>query len=141
MPYYFRARPAILAVQARAAAGDAADTSQPPLPAGPAAETRGQRQVVVLFGGIGRMEPQYRALAEGYGYELLHRERRMLGGSPPTALVGVLVVTSVVSHPLREYAARLAEICHVPIVYLRAPSLAALRRGLEALVSPALVSP
>lgn len=76
VPYYFRARPAILAVQARAAAGDAADTSQPPLPAGPAAETRGQRQVVVLFGGIGRMEPQYRALAEGYGYELLHRERR-----------------------------------------------------------------
>lgn len=138
MPCYFRARPPVLADQGRATAADAEDTSEP---AAPPAEARGQRRQVVLIGGIGRMEPQYRALAEGYGYELLHRERRMLGGSPPTALVGVLVVTSVVSHPLREYAARLAEICHVPIVYLRAPSLAALRRGLEALVSPALVSP
>ena len=79
------------------------------------------------------MEPQYRALAEGYGYELLYRERRVLCGSPPTTLAGILVVASVVSHPLREYAARLSEICHVPIVYLRAPSLAAVRRGLDEL--------
>ena len=80
----------------------------------------GVGQAIGFVGGalLGRwlgLAMGFDALAEGYGYELLHRERRMLGGSPPTALV--------------------------PIVYLRAPSLAALRRGLKALVSPALVSP
>ena len=71
------------------------------------------------------MEPQYRALAEGYGYELLHRERRMLGGSPPTALVGVLVVTSVVSHPLREYA------CELLSLALYRAGRQAVRRGVR----------
>lgn len=77
------------------------------------------------------MEPQYRALVESYGYELLFRERRLLSGTPPTKLAAILVVASVVSHPLRENAARLAEVCRVPIVYLRAPSVSAVRRGLE----------
>jgi len=86
---------------------------------------------VLLVGGIGRMEPQYRTLVEGYGYELLFRERRLLAGTPPTRLLAILVVASVVSHPLRENAARLAEVCRVPIVYLRAPSLSAVRRGIE----------
>lgn len=133
VPDYFRARPAFLAALA-ARTADAADPSQPPLPpAAPATpETRGRRHVV-LFGGIGRMEPQYRALVQQSGYELLYRERRVLGGSPPTTLAGVLVVTSVVSHPLREHAARLAESCRVPIVYLRTPSLEAVRRGLAEL--------
>lgn len=86
---------------------------------------------VLLVGGIGRMEPQYRTLVESYGYELLFRERRLLAGTPPTRLAAILVVTSVVSHPLRENAARLAAVCHVPIVYLRAPSVSAVRRGIE----------
>lgn len=96
-------------------------------------ETRsaGYRRQILLVGGIGRMEPQYRALVESYGYELLYRERRILGGTPPATLAAILVVASVVSHPLRENAARLAEVCRVPIVYLRAPSLSQVRRGIE----------
>lgn len=77
------------------------------------------------------MEAQYRALVEAHGYELIYRERKILGGTPPATLAAILVVTPVVSHPLREHAARLAAACRVPIVYLRAPSLAAVRRGLE----------
>lgn len=77
------------------------------------------------------MEAQYRALVEARGYELIYREKRILGGTPPATLAAILVVTPVVSHPLREHAARLAALCRVPIVYLRAPSLAAVRRGLD----------
>ena len=84
------------------------------------AEKSGFRRQILLVGGIGRMEPQYRTLVEGYGYELLYRERRILAGTPPATLAAILVVTPVVSHPLRENAARLAEVCRVPIVYLRA---------------------
>lgn len=77
------------------------------------------------------MEAQYRALVESKGYELIYREKRITGGTPPATLAAILVVTPVVSHPLREHAARLAAVCRVPIVYLRAPSLAAVRRALD----------
>jgi hypothetical protein len=77
------------------------------------------------------METQYRALVESYGYELIYREKRITGGTPPATLAAILVVTTVVSHPLREHAARLAVACRIPIVYLRAPSLSALRRALD----------
>lgn len=86
---------------------------------------------VLLVGGIGRMEAQYRALVESRGFELIYREKRITGGTPPATLAAILVVTPVVSHPLREHAARLAAVCRVPIVYLRAPSLAAVRRALD----------
>ena len=41
---------------------------------------------VLLVGGIGRMEAQYRALVESRGYELIYRERRITGGTPPATL-------------------------------------------------------
>lgn len=85
----------------------------------------------MLVGGIGRMETQYRVLVESRGLELLYREKKITGGTPPANLVAILVVTTVVSHPLREHAARLATACRVPIVYLRAPSLSAVRRALD----------
>ncbi len=86
---------------------------------------------ILLVGGIGRMEAQYRALIESRGFELIYRERKITGGTPPATLMAILVVTTVVSHPLREHAARLAAACRVPIVYLRAASLSAVRRALD----------
>ena len=91
---------------------------------------------ILLVGGLGRQAPQYRALVEGYGYELVYRERRVLS-EPPAALAAVLVITSVVSPALRQNAARVAELARVPIVYLRAATVEAVRRALnEALGVP-----
>ena len=89
------------------------------------------RRQILLVGGIGRMEPEYRQLVEGYGYELMFREKRIPRGTPPTNLAAVIVVASVVSHPMRETAAKIAEIRAVPIAYLRAPSLSAVRSAIE----------
>lgn len=86
---------------------------------------------ILLVGGIGRMETQYRALVESRGFELIYRERKITGGTPAATLAAILVVTTVVSHPLRDHAARLAGACRVPIVYLRAPSLSAVRKALD----------
>ena len=89
------------------------------------------RRQILLVGGIGRMEPQYRSLVEQYGYKLMFHEQKIPKGTPPTTLAAVLVVASVVSHPMRETAARIAEIRSVPIAYLRAPSLSAVERAIE----------
>lgn len=93
--------------------------------------TSGFRRQILLVGGIGRMEPQYRSLVERYGYKLLFREQRIPNGTPPTNLAAVFVVASVVSHPMRETAARIAEVRSVPIAYLRAPSLSAVEKAIE----------
>ena len=90
---------------------------------------------IVLCGGIGRLEPFYRALVESLGYELVYYQRRIPQGTPPATLAGILVVTTKISHPLRTRAARLAaEAGHVPVVYLRTPSVAAVRLGLAELL-------
>jgi hypothetical protein len=89
------------------------------------------RRQILLVGGIGRMAPEYRQLVEGYGYELMFCEQRIPRGTPPTNLAAVIVVASVVSHPMRETAAKIAEIRAVPIAYLRAPSLSAVRLAIE----------
>lgn len=89
------------------------------------------RRQILLVGGIGRMEPQYRSLVEQYGYKLMFHEQKIPRGTPPTTLAAVLVVASVVSHPMRETAAKIAEIRSVPIAYLRAPSLSAVSRAIE----------
>ena len=61
----------------------------------------------------------------------MFHEQKIPKGTPPTTLAAVLVVASVVSHPMRETAARIAEIRSVPIAYLRAPSLSAVERAIE----------
>lgn len=48
-----------------------------------------------------------------------------------------MVIASVVSHPLKEAAARLAAEQRAPVVYLRKPSVSALRRALSAEVTHA----
>ena len=89
------------------------------------------RRQILLVGGIGRMEPQYRSLVERYGYKLMFREQKIPKGTPPTTLAAILVVASVVSHPMRETAARIASVLSVPIAYLPAPSLSAVSRAIE----------
>lgn len=88
---------------------------------------------VLLVGGIGGNEALYRACVESLGFELIYRERKLAGGTPPATLAAVLVVVTVVSHPLRQHAARLADAAQVPICYLRTPSCSAVRRALTPL--------
>lgn len=84
---------------------------------------------VAVIGGIGAMEPRYRKVCQDRGLTLNHYEQSM----PPMTLrpVLVLVVASVVSHPQREQAERLAAAAKCPIVYLRTTSQSAVRQALD----------
>ncbi len=88
---------------------------------------------ILLVGGIGRLEGQYRATARDRGYALIYREHRLTGGTPPSTLVAVVVMATTISHPLREAAARLAAKQRLAIKYIRTPSSSALRAALDEL--------
>lgn len=88
---------------------------------------------LLVVGGLGKMGAHYRVLVESQGLELIHRERSMQGGTAPRELAAVIVIVPVVSHVLREAAARVAASQRVPIVYLRSASLSALGRALDEL--------
>lgn len=89
------------------------------------------RPVLLMVGGIGRMEATYREVCASTAWDLVFVESgpRLVRGQP----AAVFVVVSVVSHPIREHAAELAKNLGVPIKYLRKPSVAALRRALQEL--------
>lgn len=87
---------------------------------------------VLLVGGVGRMEPQYRAAAAELGYDLVYRERRCDPTRPERPVDMVVVVQPVSSPKLREAAARLAELCEVPVVYVLSADPGAVRAGVEA---------
>lgn len=86
------------------------------------------RPVLLLVGGVGRMEALYRAAAESLGFDLLYAEKRLPRTPPQVARI--VVVASVVSHPLQEAAERVAMSQGVAIDYLRTASVSALRKAL-----------
>jgi hypothetical protein len=98
---------------------------------------------VVLVGGIGRMLPLYRQEAARRRLNLIYVEKgdaaataRLVGRSRGEQLRGILVYTSVCSHPLREAAEAAARAAGAPIVYLvGSPSVLKLRAGLAQLLS------
>jgi hypothetical protein len=87
--------------------------------------------MVLVIGGNGGMTNQYRAVIEERGYELRHYEKRV----PPAAkrnggkIALVVVMVTMVSHALLAHAKTLAE--DTRIVYLRSPSISALRAAVE----------
>ncbi len=84
---------------------------------------------MLLIGGNGGRSALYRGAAASLGCDLLHIEKGTLPPTPPRVAL-IVVVASVCSHPLREAAARLAELRSIPIVYLRTASVSALRKAL-----------
>lgn len=96
--------------------------------------------VVVVVGGLGRAEADYRAVVKSLGFELDYYERReppaphrlTTRGGAVNRPAAIVVFTAVCSHPQREAAQRLAEALGLTVHYLRQPSVFALRRALAA---------
>ncbi len=101
--------------------------------AGPApARTQGSvRPCVILVGGLGRMADEYERLFDSEGCDLIFVENtpRGLRGDPRAS--GIIVVTSNVSHPLRELAVEVATRADCPIHYIDRPSLSGIRGKLR----------
>jgi hypothetical protein len=94
---------------------------------------------VVLIGGSGGLSDRYRDVVAEKGLSLRHYEKRLPGGVRHTAsrIALIIVIVGMVSHPLREAAQRLAERDRAPIIYLRSPSISALRGAVAGLSEPA----
>ena len=89
------------------------------------------RDTIVLLGGMGGLEARYRAAAEEAGYTLRYYEQR--GPASPMSgqrVAAVIVVVTMVSHPLMVQARKLAGE-HAPVVYLKSHSVSALRQALQ----------
>ncbi len=84
---------------------------------------------MVLFGGKGGLEARYREAVERSGYAFRYYEAHIPASSGPLAdrIAMVIVVTSMVSHPLLARARSLAGDA-ARIVYLRSASVSALRQ-------------
>ena len=90
------------------------------------------KQTVLVIGGHGGMSDRYRDIVEKHGLELRHYEKRVPHGARDGgATVGLVVVmVTMVSHALREQAVNLAG-NDASVVYLRSPSVSALRSAVE----------
>lgn len=87
------------------------------------------RDTVVIIGGKGGLEARYREAVERSGYNFRYYEDRvpskLASGAAKIALV--IVMVTMVSHPLMSRARELAG-DHTRIVYLKSPSLSAVRQ-------------
>jgi hypothetical protein len=92
----------------------------------------GQRDTVIILGGKGGLEARYREITQAYGYELKHYEQRLPAKTRPASqrIALVLVMVSMVSHPLMAHARGMHD-DGASIVYLRSPSLSAVRDALD----------
>jgi hypothetical protein len=87
------------------------------------------RDTIVIIGGKGGLESRYRDAVERGGYQFRYYEDRMPSKLAPRAakIALVIVMVTMVSHPLMTRARELAGE-RTRIVYLRSPSLSALRQ-------------
>jgi hypothetical protein len=94
--------------------------------------TRGPRDTIVILGGKGGFEARYREVAKRYGYELNYYEQRVPTKTRPSKnrIAMVIVMVSMISHPLMAHARGLADE-GTEVVYLRSPSLSAVRDTLD----------
>lgn len=92
-------------------------------------------QTIVVLGGNGGMVDRYRDVVEGMGWSLRHYERKVPSSVRHTAskIALVVVVVGMISHPLREQAVQIAKADKARIVYLRTPSVTALREAVSTL--------
>ncbi len=85
-------------------------------------------KTVMVVGGKGGLSQHYREAVEGEGYDLIHFENRIPAkgrhGLGKAALVVIMV--SMISHALAQQVRDLTP-AGAPIVYLKSPSVSALR--------------
>jgi hypothetical protein len=89
---------------------------------------RAQRETIIILGGKGGLQARYRQTVENFGYELRHYEKRVppKHGSSHAKVAMVIVMVTMISHPLMAQARALAG-AHAAVVYLKSPSLSAVR--------------
>lgn len=89
-------------------------------------------QTVLVIGGNGGLSSRYREVVEQRGYSLKHFEKRVPPGARHSVgkIALVVVMVTMVSHALREQAQDIAE-GGARIVYLKSPSVSALRAAVE----------
>ena len=92
---------------------------------------------VILVGGLGRMADEYERLFDGEGCDLIFVENTPRGLKGALCASGIIVVTSNVSHPLREMAVEVAARVDCPIHYIDRPSLSGIRGELRAILGKA----
>lgn len=97
------------------------------------ADTKAQAgKTVMIIGGNGGLSSRYRDIVEKHGVSMRHYEKKV----PPSArrdagnVALIVVMVTMVSHALREQAQLLAN-DNAPVVYLRSPSVSALRAAVE----------
>jgi UDP-N-acetylglucosamine:LPS N-acetylglucosamine transferase len=91
-----------------------------------------RKQVVLVIGGSGGLSDHYRDVVAKAGCELRHFETRVPAGARRDVgrVALVVVMVRMVSHALRDQARTLAS-ADAPVVYLRTPSVSALRSAVE----------
>jgi hypothetical protein len=89
-------------------------------------------RTVMVVGGAGGLSERYRDIVEKHGLSLQHYEKKVPAGARRDAgKVGLVVImASMVSHALRDQALTLAGDT-AQVVYLRSPSVSALRCAVE----------
>lgn len=102
-----------------------------------ASDSSHRGQTIVVLGGNGGMVDRYRDVVEGLGLNLRHYERRVPSSARHAAskIALVVVIVGMISHPLREQAVQIAKADKARIVYVRTPSVSALREAVSGLVS------
>ena len=90
------------------------------------------RDAVVILGGKGGLEARYREAIEGCGYDFWYFEKRVPQRHVPSVskIAMVIVMVSMISHPLMVQARLLAS-NGARIVYLKSPSISAVRQTVE----------
>lgn len=88
--------------------------------------------MVLIIGGHGGMSEHYRAVVEKKGLVLRHYEKRVPPGMRHTIgkVAAVIIMAGMVSHTLRDQVRGLVPE-NAPIVYLRTPSVSALRAAVD----------
>jgi hypothetical protein len=85
-------------------------------------------RTVMVIGGSGGLSSRYREVVERHGVSMRHFEKRVPASARRDAgkIALVVIMVTMVSHALREQAQSLAQ-DEAPVVYLRSPSVSALR--------------
>jgi hypothetical protein len=90
-------------------------------------------RAVVVVGGSGGLSDRYREVASEHGLELRHFENRIPNGTRRIAKVAaIIVMVTMVSHSLRDRVKALV-VEDTPVLYLRSPSISALRTAIASL--------
>jgi hypothetical protein len=94
------------------------------------------RNTVVIVGGRGELQARYAAVIESIGYRCRCYENRVTKHAvPSTAKIAlVIVLVSMVSHPLLRQARELAGE-QGQIAYLKSPSVSSVRQTVEAIIA------